>query len=41
MIYALKRPDPWPGRFGFHEIFHVAVIFAAVLHYVAIYRMLA
>ena len=41
VIYASKRPNPWPGRFGFHEIFHVAVVLGAVLHYVAIYGMLA
>lgn len=41
VIYALKRPDPWPNRVGFHGIFHVAVLIAAVLHYVAIHRMLS
>ncbi len=23
MIYVVKKPDPWPNRFGFHEFFHV------------------
>jgi hemolysin III len=36
IIYALKRPDPWPGTFGFHEIFHSLVIAAAVLQWVVI-----
>ncbi len=40
VVYALKRPNPWPGRFGFHEIFHVAVVLGAILHYVAFFRML-
>ena len=35
IAYALKRPNPWPGRFGFHEIFHAFVIAAAVCHFVA------
>jgi hemolysin III len=35
-IYALRRPDPWPSTFGFHEIFHALVIAAAVTHFVAI-----
>ena len=35
-IYALKRPDPWPRVFGFHEIFHALVIAAALVHFVAI-----
>jgi hemolysin III len=36
VIYALRRPDPWPSTFGFHEIFHALVIAAAVTHFVAI-----
>jgi hemolysin III len=35
VIYALRRPDPWPHTFGFHEIFHALVILAAVTHFVA------
>jgi hemolysin III len=35
-IYTLRRPDPWPSTFGFHEIFHALVIAAAVTHFVAI-----
>ena len=26
VIYGLKRPDPYPRTFGFHEIFHLCVI---------------
>lgn len=36
IIYGLKRPDPWPGRFGYHEIFHACVILAAATHFVVI-----
>jgi len=39
VAYATRRPDPWPGRFGFHEVFHVFVLAAAALHYAAIYRV--
>jgi hemolysin III len=35
-VYALRRPNPWPRTFGFHEVFHALVILAAVTHYVAI-----
>ena len=35
-VYALRRPNPWPHTFGFHEVFHALVILAAVTHYVAI-----
>jgi hemolysin III len=37
VIYALKKPNPFPGIFGFHEIFHLLVIIGAVLHYLMVY----
>jgi hemolysin III len=36
LIYALQRPNPWPGVFGFHEVFHVLVVAAAVTQFVAV-----
>ncbi len=38
LIYAMKKPDPLPGRFGFHEIFHVFIVLAALCHFLAIYN---
>jgi hemolysin III len=35
-IYATRHPDPWPATFGFHELFHVLVTAAALVHFVAI-----
>jgi hemolysin III len=35
VVFALGRPNPWPAVFGFHEVFHVFVILAAVCHFVA------
>jgi hemolysin III len=35
VVYALRRPDPWPRVFGFHEVFHALVIAAAAMHFVA------
>jgi hemolysin III len=35
-IYAARRPDPWPRTFGFHELFHLLVIAAAVAHFIAV-----
>ena len=32
VIYALKKPNPLPGRFGFHELFHVFILGGAVTH---------
>jgi hemolysin III len=36
VVHAARRPDPWPEVFGYHEVFHVLVILAAVLQYTAI-----
>lgn len=36
VVYALKRPDPSPRVFGYHEIFHACTIIAAVCHFIAI-----
>ncbi|HEY6562788.1 MAG TPA: hemolysin III family protein [Polyangiaceae bacterium] len=30
LVYALKRPDPFPRVFGYHEVFHLLVIIASV-----------
>ena len=37
IVYALRRPDPFPGTFGFHEVFHLCTLVAAVCHYVAVW----
>lgn len=37
VIYALKRPDPFPGVFGFHEIWHVFVLMGAASHFFMMY----
>jgi hemolysin III len=36
VVYAVKRPDPWPRVFGFHEIFHLFTIAGAGCHLAAI-----
>jgi hemolysin III len=36
IIYALRRPDPFPAVFGYHELFHVLVIAAAAMQFVAV-----
>ena len=36
VVYALKRPDPWPRVFGFHDIFHLFTIAGAGCHLAAI-----
>jgi len=39
VVYAVRRPSPWPRVFGYHEIFHVLVVLGSTFHYslVAIY----
>jgi hemolysin III len=32
VVYATRRPDPFPRVFGYHEIFHALVVVAAGLH---------
>ncbi|MFE9677515.1 hemolysin III family protein [Streptomyces sp. NPDC006259] len=36
VVYGLKRPDPSPAWFGFHEVFHAMTIAAFAAHYTAI-----
>jgi hemolysin III len=36
VVYAIQRPNPNPGVFGYHEIFHAFVIAAAAAHFAAI-----
>lgn len=36
VIYALRRPNPSPRWFGFHEIFHSCTVAAYIVHYVAV-----
>lgn len=38
-VFAAQRPDPWPTRFGFHEIFHAAVVVGVASHFAAIWRL--
>jgi len=33
VIYILKKPDPFPGVFGFHEVWHIFVILGAFSHF--------
>ncbi|MFT4136307.1 MAG: hemolysin III family protein [Microbacterium sp.] len=35
VVYGLKRPNPWPDHFGFHEIFHVCTVLAFLCHWTA------
>ena len=36
IVYAMKRPNPSPRWFGFHEVFHAFTLLAFVTHYLAV-----
>jgi hemolysin III len=36
IIYALRRPDPRPAVFGYHEIFHALTIAASMCHFAVV-----
>jgi hemolysin III len=40
-VYALRRPDPVPMVFGYHEVFHALVVAAAACQFMAIYGIVA
>ena len=36
VVYGLKKPNPSPEWFGFHEVFHALTILAFLAHYIAV-----
>ena len=43
LVYARKKPDPWPEVFGFHEVFHACTLvgagtFAYLIAFIALPR---
>ena len=36
LVYAFRRPNPFPRVFGYHEIFHLLVIAAVCLQYAVV-----
>lgn len=41
LVYGLKRPNPVPGVFGFHEVWHLFVIAGSACHFWAVLRYIA
>lgn len=37
VLFSLEWPNPWPGKLGFHEIWHIIVAIAALCHYMFMY----
>lgn len=36
LVYITKKMDFWPGKFGFHEVWHIFVLMGALAHFVAV-----
>jgi hemolysin III len=41
IIYMLKRPDFYPGIFGFHELWHIFVILGCLSHFIVVAAYIA
>ncbi|MFZ2315283.1 MAG: hemolysin III family protein [Gammaproteobacteria bacterium] len=39
LVYAFKRPNPYPNVFGYHEIFHALIVIASLFHFIVIYNL--
>ena len=37
VVYGIRKPNPVPGVFGFHEVFHACTLVAATCHYIAVW----
>lgn len=37
VIFVIEKPNPLPGVFGFHELWHLMVVVASLLNYLLIY----
>ena len=40
-VLMVKRPNPWPTTFGYHEVWHLLTVIAASLHFAAVADVLA
>lgn len=41
VVYYCRRPDPWPKRFGHHEIWHLFVLGGSLCHFLFMWRFVA
>ncbi len=40
-VLVVRRPNPWPRTFGYHEIWHAFTVLAAAMHFAAVSRVVA
>ena len=41
IVYGLRRPNPVPGVFGLHELWHLFVLMGSACHFWAVLRYVA
>jgi hemolysin III len=41
VVYATRRPDPWPRVFGFHALWHLFVLLGSICHFVMVLKHIA
>ena len=41
VVYTRKRPNPSPAVFGYHEVFHLAVVIGCAFHFCAVWLAVA
>jgi hemolysin III len=41
LVYITKSMNFWPGKFGFHEVWHIFVLLGALAHFIAIFYFIA
>ncbi len=41
VVYITKKPDFWPGIFGFHEVWHILVILGCLSHFILVAAFIA
>jgi len=39
LFYAFKKPNLYPGVFGYHELFHLFTVFGIFFHFVLVYQL--
>ena len=39
LVYAARRPNPWPRVFGYHEVFHALTLVGAATHFAAVFSI--
>lgn len=39
LFYVFKKPNFFPGTFGYHELFHIFTIIGAAFHFIVVYQL--